>query len=291
LREAHPRPSQSEAPGGILRSARALRCRPALRSETPVRAIHVFGQNDLTETATHFESSIPAPPRPLTTKARHRSWVEGSVRVWLILAILVGVVTIFFATDQTLSALQLRRLIDHGTVVNAKVSDMSRGAWFQLEYEVDGKTITSEQTPMMLKRQEQLQRGQTVPIRVDLDDPTKWTDRTRAELEPIHRELIAAVILVPLFVLTVVMVFLKRRQVLRVWRDAPLVQAIVVETKQSSMSPLSRVVRFTIGSGASTRIWSTLIPARAGIPAKDEVIDLVCPPGNPDLAIVAKLYV
>ncbi len=244
----------------------------------------------MTDIATTFESSIPAPPRPLTAKARRRSWVEGPVRVWLILAILVGVVTIFFATDQTLSALQLRRLIDHGTVVNAKVSDMSRGAWFQLEYEVDGKTITSEQTPMMLKRQEELQRGQTVPIRVDPDNPKNWTDRTRAELEPIHRDLVAAVVLVPLFALTVLMVFVKRRQVLRVWRDAPLVQAIVVETKQSSMSPLSRVVRFTMASGTSTRIWSTLIPARAGVPEKDEVIELVCPPANPDFAIVAKLY-
>jgi len=213
------------------------------------------------------------------------------VRVWLILAFLVAAVTIFFAVQQTMSALELRKLIDHGTKVEATVSDMSRGAWFQLDYEIDGAKFTSDQTPMMLKRQEQLQRGQTVPIRVDPDHPRTWTDRTRDELEPIHRELVAAVILVPLLALTIVMVLLKRRQVLRVWRDAPLAQAIVVETKQSSMSPMSRVVRFTLASGASARIWSTIIPVKAGVPAKDEVIELICPPGNPDHAIVAKLYV
>src|SRR5690242_18967764 len=133
-------------------------------SNTTARQIstHVHGQYDLTDVATKSESSIPAPPRPLSARARRRSWVEGSVRVWLILAILVLVATFFFAQDQTLSSLQLRLLIDHGTVVNAKVSDMSRGAWFQLEYEVCRETITSEHTPMMLKTQEQLQRGQTV---------------------------------------------------------------------------------------------------------------------------------
>ena len=206
------------------------------------------------------------------------------------LAILVGVVTVFFAVQQTMAALELRRLIDHGTPVDARVSDMSRGAWFQLEYEIDGAKFTSDQTPMMLKREEQLQRGQTVPIRVDPDHPRTWTDRNRSELEPIHRELVASVILVPLLALTVLMVLVKRRQVLRVWRGAPVMQAIVVETKQSSMSPLSRVVRFTIAEGASSRIWSTLIPVKAGIPAKDEVIDVICPPANPDHAIVAKLY-
>jgi succinate dehydrogenase hydrophobic anchor subunit len=242
-------------------------------------------------TSTSTDVNIPAPPRPITRNARRRSWIEGPVRVWLILAILVGVVTIFFATQQTLAALELRKLIDHGTLVDARVSDMSRGAWFQLEYELDGAKYTTEQTPMMLKRQEQLQRGQIVPIRVDPDHPRTWTDRERNELEPIHRELVAAVILVPLLVLTIVMTLLKRRQVLRVWRDAPLMQGIVIETKQSSMSPMSRVVRFTIGGAAGARIWSTLIPVKAGVPAKDEPIDLICPPSNPDHAIVAKLYV
>jgi hypothetical protein len=240
---------------------------------------------------TSAPTAIPAPPRPITRNARRRSWIEGPVRVWLILAILVAVVTIFFATQQTIAALQLRRLIDHGALVHARVSDMSRGAWFQLEYELNGVKVTSDQTPMMLKRQEQLQRGQIVRIHVDPEHPRTWTDRERNELEPIHRELVAAVILVPLLALTILMVLIKRRQVLRVWRDAPLVQAIVVETKQSSMSPMSRVVRFTVGSGASSRIWSTLIPVKAGVPAKDEAIDLICPPGNPDRAIVAQLYI
>jgi hypothetical protein len=240
--------------------------------------------------ATSSTDTIPAPPRSITPKVRRRSWVEGPVRVWLILALLVGAVTIFFAVQQTLSAMRIRSLIDHGTVVNAKVSDMSRGAWFQLEYEINGATLTTEQTPMMLKRHDELQRGQVVPIHVDPDNPRSWTDRNRDELEPIHRELVAAVILVPLLVLTIVMVLLKRRQVMRVWRDAPLVQAVVVETKQSSLAPMSRVIRFTVAGGASARIWSTLLPVKAGIPAKDETIELICPPGNPDHAIVAKLY-
>jgi hypothetical protein len=236
-------------------------------------------------------SNVPPPPRPLTPKARRRAWAEGPVRVWLILSILVAVVTIFFAVEQTLSALQLRKLVDHGTPVTAYVDDMSRGSWFQLRYDFNGKTYKTAEMPMMLPREEHLQRQEPVQIRIDPSDPNDWTDRTRAELEPIHRELVASIVLVPLWALTVLMVFVKRRKVLRVWRDAPAMQAMVVETKQSSLAPLSRVVRFTIPGGASTRIWSTMMPARAGLPQKDEMIEIICPPADPDQAIVAKLYV
>lgn len=226
----------------------------------------------------------------MTRKALRRSWAEGSVRVWLILAITVATVTIFFAVQQTLAALRLRSLIDKGKPVTAYVDDMSRGSWFLLRYEVDGKTYRTGQVPMMLSRQEQLQRQQAVPIRVDADDPNIWTDRNRDELEPIHRELVASVILLPLLALTILMVLLKRRQVLRVWRDGSLMHAVVVETKQSSLAPLSRVIRFALPSGSASRIWSTMMPARVGVPVRDEVIEIICPPNQPDRAIVAKLY-
>ncbi|HTL29667.1 MAG TPA: hypothetical protein VL282_10610, partial [Tepidisphaeraceae bacterium] len=196
----------------------------------------------------------------------------------------------FFAVEQTVAAMRLRSLIDHGTPITAYVDDMSRGSWFILRYDVDGKTYRTGQVPMMLKRQELLQRQQSVPIKVDRDDPNLWTDRNRDELEPIHRELVAAIVLLPLLAFTILMMIVKRRQVLSVWRDAPLMRAVVVETKQSSLAPLSRVVRFTIDSDANTRIWSTVMPAKAGVPAKDEVIDVICPPSRPDRAIVAKLY-
>src|SRR5262245_13966422 len=62
---------------------------------------------------------LPQTPRPLTPRARRRSWAELPVRVWLILTITIALVTVYFTVTRVLEAREDRWLIEHGTPVNA----------------------------------------------------------------------------------------------------------------------------------------------------------------------------
>ena len=93
-----------------------------------------------------------------------------------------------------------------------------------------------------------------------------------------------------LFMLMLMLTVWRRRGVLRVWRDQPLAPAVVVESRHTAIAPASRLVRFTFSDGDDRRVHSTLMPARAGVPAHGEMIWLICPPDKPSRAIVAELY-
>ena len=58
-----------------------------------------------------------------------------------------------------------------------------------------------------------------------------------------------------------------------------------------ALAPLSRLLRFTVNDGSSSRVCSVLVPTRAGVPARGETISLVMPRGVPQRAVLAKLYV
>src|SRR5262245_58918431 len=63
---------------------------------------------------------LPQVPRPLTPRARQRSWAELPVRVWLILTITIALVTVYFMVTRIIEAREDRWLIEHGTAVKAR---------------------------------------------------------------------------------------------------------------------------------------------------------------------------
>ena len=129
--------------------------------------------------------------------------------------------------------------------------------------------------------------GDYINIIYDPADPSRWTDRTSVSMA--DKFLIPAV-LVPAAVILLLVAFLKRRSILAVWRDQPLAEAVVVDVRSSALYPRSHVVRLTLLTDASQRVFATVIPSAYGNLAKGDTIHVVAPVSKPQQAVVAALY-
>ena len=98
----------------------------------------------------------------------------------------------------------------------------------------------------------------------------------------------AVALLLPVVALLVIVAFVRRAAVLRVWRNEPSAEAVVVDVKNSAIAPRSRILRLTLKG--DTRVFTTLYPLRAGVPAVGESIWVVAPPAKPNKGVVANLY-
>jgi hypothetical protein len=95
--------------------------------------------------------------------------------------------------------------------------------------------------------------------------------------------------LLPVPVVLLGIALLRRREVLNIWQSAPAMEAIVMDSRHSSIAPKSRVLRYSLREG-DRRVCATLYPLAAGVPAEGETIVIVAPPEAPQRGIVAKLY-
>ena len=248
--------------------------------------------------------SLTQTPRPVTPRASRRSWNELPVRIWVILAVTVLFITIYFTIDKYLSGRYERWLITQGLPVEAELNRIQgtrdRSQHFkrsdrlqvELNYDAPGRP-RQMYVPGWLSQlpaqppQREIRVGDTIPVRIDPANPTVWTDRTQPL--PWIAEFTIVVLLLPLLALLLVVMFIRRQQVLNVWRRGEVASAVVVEHKQAATAPFSRVIRFTLADGRDRRVWSALHPAR-GAPAAREPIWVIFPPGNPGRAVVASLY-
>ena len=96
--------------------------------------------------------------------------------------------------------------------------------------------------------------------------------------------------MLPIALLLLAIALLQRMRVLRVWRDGKLCRAIVVDLKNVSTAPRSRLIRYTLVEGSDNRIFKLLLPVRAGLPRDGELIDVLALLDTPGRAIAAKLY-
>ena len=260
------------------------------------------------DTAEHLvaPAALAQTPRPVTPRASRRSWNELPVRIWVILAVTVLFITIYFTIDKYLSGRYERWLITQGQPVQAELNriqgtrDQNQSfkrtdrLQVELNYDVPGTNHPRQmyvpgwlsQLPPQAAPPE-IRVGQMIPVRIDPNNPTVWTDRTRPL--PWIAEFTIVVLLLPLLALLLLVMFVRRQQVLNVWRRGEVAAAVVVDHKQSAIAPLSRVIRFTLADGSDRRVWSTLHPAKAA-PAAGETMWVIYPPGNPGRAVVANLY-
>ena len=96
--------------------------------------------------------------------------------------------------------------------------------------------------------------------------------------------------LLPLLALAIVVMLLRRRRILKIWRSGEAAAAVVVDTKQSSIAPRSRVMRFALRDGDDRRVFQTLAPRSMGELNPGDEVMILHEPGNPGRAVVAELY-
>jgi hypothetical protein len=242
---------------------------------------------------------VPSPPRPITPAALRRSWNEPVVRRWLLLSILVVLTTTYFAWRDIGIALRERRLIEHGLKVNANVESVAGGGDItrrftrnevrnvKFRYTVNDRTYTTNQD-MPIATGKTIGSGDVVELRVDPDDHENVT--TQTEPRPWIASLTVVTLLVPVLIALIVITFLARRRVLKIWQEGEAAEGTVVDRHRSGLAPKSVVVRFTVNDSDDRRLFSLVWPHEAGELSAGDTIALVMPPGEPGKALAAKLY-
>lgn len=223
-----------------------------------------------------------------------------SVRLWVIITLAAILAAGYVTFMRIRQARDDRWLIEHGVLVQAKVLTGNGSPvpkrWLR-DVEIPAKveiTLPGRQ-PMQMdilvapREGAYLQVGGEFPMRVHPDDPTRWTDQ--AETRPWSTELIVPLMLIPLVVVLALMMLLKRRAALQVWREGTLTEGVVVETRHTAMAPGARIVRFSLADGEDPRIFGLLLPTTAGIPQPGEKLWLLVPMNDPKRAIAAAPYV
>lgn len=238
--------------------------------------------------------SLPPVPRPCSSRAARRSWAELPVRIWVVLTVVVMLITVYFTVTRVIAAVEHRRLILDGVPVMAEVVEVdgspTRGrvygrnqSWFvRIQYPgPDGRTLEGQgfSTPAP----GEIRVGMELPIRYLPDDPARWTDRV--EPRTWLTELTVTIFLVPLILLLAMITLWKRQGVLKIWRQGRLMQATVVDLRQSALAPLSCVVRYR--SGDDRRVFSLLHPSSTA-PKKGETFPILTL--GPGQAVAASLY-
>lgn len=131
--------------------------------------------------------------------------------------------------------------------------------------------------------------GETLRIRVDKNNPQQWTEQK--ELLPWWRVLtIPLIMMLPISVLLFAIALWQRWRVLRVWRNGRHFEALVIDSRNVSTAPRSRLVRYSLAEGSDKRIFSMLFPLRAGVPRDGEMFDVLAISEIPGRAIAAVLY-
>jgi hypothetical protein len=237
----------------------------------------------------------------VTARAARRAWNERPVRVWLILLLLVAAATGYFVVERVSRAMRERDLVFNGEPVKATLTSIEsstvQGRMFSrmdgppvtLSYTLkDGRKVANLEGRLTPGIEGSVAIGGTIDIRVDPTDPRRWTDRVQPR--PWTAELTVVYGLVPLLALLLGLVLITRARVLSVWKHGAETPATVIDAKQSSIAPLSRIVRFVLADGSGDkRVYSVLCPSDA-VPPPGDPIELIAPTGKPSRAIVASLY-
>lgn len=242
---------------------------------------------------------LPPVPRPITSRAKRRSWAEAPVRTWVILALIVCGVTAYLYAQRARSAMNDRRLVMQGVPIKAKVNTVEEnprpghsvvrrdGPLVNITYTApDGSTQndSARLTPLM---EGSVETGGQLDIRVDPENPRRWTDRTKPR--PWSAELSVPLLLTPFAFMSLLVLVIRRQAVLKVWETGEPVMASVTGSQQSAIAPRSRQLSYVLQTGG--RVHTMLYPLSAGMLDEGDEVLMIAPPNEPGRAIAAKLYV
>jgi hypothetical protein len=244
----------------------------------------------------------PLPTRPLTPKARRRSWNEPAVRAWWLAALLVLVAFSWIFLAQMFTARRGLYRVDHWTRIPVAkivmIGNTTRSAYLvapeDLSYNPVKLTyIDTSGTPRKLEGILEAQRapvhpGQEIPVLVDPSHPDRWTDR----VVPVSlaEELIIPTLLLPLTIILAALAVWQRQRMLKLWRTGVLREGTVLDRKNSATAPKSAVLRCTIDASRDKRVLSVTVPRSTVRLGPGDPISLVTPPGGSGRAIAAVLY-
>lgn len=236
-------------------------------------------------------------PRPVTPAVRRRAWGEPRVRIWLVAAIVILAIAIYWTIAQISAWYTENRLIREGVRTDATVYVPQD---FQAGNRIPNRSIAVRQ-PIVLEwshngesyhgsdvLDHETISGQTVPIYIDPQNPSDWT--TRLTVAPLTGQLVGLAILLPVMLITALIAWLQHRRVIRIYQHGEIHPAIVVDTRSNALTPLSRQIRCTLQNQPDKRILTVTLPVRHGTPARGDTIQLIVPPGAIHGTLAAAAY-
>jgi hypothetical protein len=245
---------------------------------------------------TAIDQSPGPPPRALTPAVRRRSLLEPRVRFWWIAGLILTAAMGEFLVSGLMTWNQERNIVTSGTPVTATIDAMGDGSlrgtvspdnpvhlefnFNNQEYGVDG---------WLEGRTESISKNQKVTIRIDPNDPTKWTYRT--EIPPISHALLEPGMMATFAAAALLASFVLRSRVLSIWKSG-IAEQYEVETVggPTALAPASRSVRFRSLHGRDQRLISISIPQRLARLKPGDVLWMIHPPGRPTTALPAIVY-
>jgi hypothetical protein len=243
-------------------------------------------------------SAPPAAPRPLTARARHRSWNEPRVRFLWLAALVLLAAAVYVGLIQTTQWRHDMRLVRYGTPVTAMVveadgashagPEFSPPVSVKLKYELNGKPYTVSGIVEAGDGPRYVSPKRPLAIRVDPAHPTDWTARDHPT--SLVRELLGAGLILVVVLVLLLLALLARQRVLRLWRDGQALAAVVVQTAHSALAPRSRAVRCTLSDHSDKRLITIFIPHAIAQLAPGDTLYLIVPPNRPHRALPAMLY-
>lgn len=246
----------------------------------------------------------PEAPRPITPRAKKQAWFANSVRSWGAASALLWLAAAYFGFQVYLLASQENWLREHGVRIDAIV--------WQLDNQLTGRPMRATDVmrlevrdpsdlaklkhsePFMLQGQAigttgKITTGLPLTILVDPDNATgTWTTR----LEPIALlpRLTISFFILPFAGLTALVAVLLRWRVLKIWQNAPAHRAMVLDSRQTAVAPLSWQVRCAYVDLPERRVLKVHVPHAVGRPEKGQILWLIAPEKKPMSAISAVAF-
>lgn len=240
--------------------------------------------------------------RPITAKARRRSWSEPAVRSLWITALAVFLVFGWVLIDQWLIARNGRYRVDHWKRIDSakieKIGITTRGS-FRVTPDVlpslpvvmtylDASGVSHELEGKLEAQKEPVNPGKSIPILVDPLNLMHWTDRVTPV--PLIEELMAPLLLLPIPIIFGLAALWQQSRILALWRTGIEREGVVVRHKNSATAPQSSIVLCTVDSNRESRLVSVAIPRSVARFEPGDRISLLTPPGDSTRAIATLLY-
>jgi hypothetical protein len=216
------------------------------------------------------QAAPPAPsaaPRELTARVRRRAWEEPRVRFWWLIGIVMLAIGGWFAFSAIRDRAKVQWLIDHGerveAMVNAANAETVRGrseppdSMVELKFDWHGTTFTPHPS-MLAGRKEPIITKSKLLIHVNPNDPNDWTWLSAPE--PLLTLMTGALVAVPIGICSLLAAMLVRGRMLRVWQTGEAVEALVMDSRNTALAPLSRAARVTPADEEDRRLYKVFVP-------------------------------
>jgi hypothetical protein len=224
----------------------------------------------------------------MTSAARWRSWQEPRVRFWWLSTVVLAAIFSWFTVIEATAYSREQKLITSGVPIQAKIDSIDgsqRTSYIVtpdtpvvLAFDFHGQSYSFENITLNMPSGQFIHPGQIIPIHVNPNDPSEWTDLVKAQ--SLAWRLVAASVIIPIFAATLATTVILRHKIIRTWREGVTMAYSVEGVQRSALAPLSHTVRCMPLEGRQARIVTVYLPGRLPKPAVGDILWLICAPNH-----------